>query len=91
MNVPDSSAGESNHDSDDWKSWSPEDFLAVVLHELRTPLIVMKGYAIILADESMNEHHPQALEIISKKIEIMIKLCNGIAEYRNELMGRRDT
>jgi hypothetical protein len=39
----------------------------------------------------MKEHHPQALEIISKKLESLMKLCDGIAEYRNELMSRHNT
>ena len=78
----------SKPDSEEWKSWPPEFFLTVLLPELRTPLIVIKGYTEILADEKMKNHHSQALEIISKNIEKIEKLCEGIAEYRNELQSR---
>lgn len=88
MKKTDLSGPESKDDSDEWKMWSPEVFLTVFIPELRTPLIVIKGYTTILADENMKEKHPQALEIISKNIEIMMKLCDGIAEYRNELANR---
>ena len=91
MNGTESAAPESNNDSDEWKTWSPEVFLTVLIPEFRTPLIVIKGYTTILADENMKEKHAQALEIISKKIETMMKLCEGIAEYRNELLNRPNT
>ena len=91
MNETDSAGLESNNDSDDWKSWSPEFFLAVLLHELRTPIMVISGYAKILSNEEMKENHPQALESISKNIERLEKLCDDIAEYRNELASRDNT
>ena len=91
MNETDSHSRESNRNLDEWKSWSPEVFLTVLLPELRTPLTVLGGYVTILADEKMKEHHPQALEIISKKLESLMKLCDGIAAYRNELINRRNS
>ena len=61
MNEVDSQDIESRSDSEEWKSWSPEFFLTVLVPELRTPLFAIRGYTEILADESMKEHHPQAL------------------------------
>jgi signal transduction histidine kinase len=90
MNGSDSASQELNNNSEEWKSWPPEFFLTVLVPELWTPLMAIKGYAEILADESMKEHHPQALEIISKNLEKIAKLCDGIAEYRNELMSRNN-
>ena len=91
MNETDSSKPESNFNPDEWKTSSPDIFLTILLPELRTSLTVIKGYTEILADEKMKVHHPQALEIISKKLETMMKLCDDIAEYRNELIGRNNT
>jgi len=91
MNEVDSQDIESRPDSEEWKSWSPEFFLTVLVPELRTPLFAIRGYTEILADEKMKDHHPQAFEIISKNIEKITKLCDGIAEYRNELASRHDT
>ena len=78
----------SNRDSEEWKSWPPELFLTILLPELRAPILAIKGYAEILSDEKRKEHHPQALERISKNIESLQKLCEGIAEYRSLLESR---
>ncbi|HEX9386821.1 MAG TPA: histidine kinase dimerization/phospho-acceptor domain-containing protein [Anaerolineales bacterium] len=91
MNEPDSQNPESNHNSDEWKSWPPEFFLSVLFYELRTPLIAIKGYTTILSDEKAKEHHPQALEKIFKNVERIEKLCEGIADYRTELEKKLDT
>jgi signal transduction histidine kinase len=88
MNETDSLNPESNHNVDEWRSWPPEFFLSVLLHELRSPLMIIKGYAKILSDEKTKEHHPQALESILKNVERIEKLWDGIAEYRNELESR---
>ena len=90
MNDIDSQDSEIEPQSDDWKSWSPELFLTILLPELRTPLIAIKGYIEILADEKRKEHHPQALEFISKNIESLVRLCDDIAAYRNELQNRHN-
>ncbi len=88
MNETDSSGPESNNNSDEWKSWPPEFFLLNLVYELRTPLMMIKGYAEILGNETMKEHHPRAIESISKTTEKMEKILEGIAEYRNELERR---
>ena len=85
MNDIDSQDFESGPHSEELKSWPPELFLTILLPELRTPLIAIKGYTEIPADENMQEHHPQALEFISKKIESRVRLCDDIAAYRNDL------
>jgi signal transduction histidine kinase len=91
MNASDSSGQELNNNSEEWKSWSPEFFLSELLHELRTPLMIIKGYANMLSNESALEHHPQAIESISKSVERLEKLWDDIAEYRNELVSRHNT
>jgi len=87
MNESDSPNNE-NERSDDWKSWPPEDFLSNLTHELRIPLMVIAGYVEVLSNETRKELHPKALEIISKSIERIEKLIEGIAEYRSELEKR---
>ena len=76
MNTSDSS-----HPSDDWNSSSPEEFLAIMRHELRNPIAVMKGWVEILSNESTRDHHPKAIEIISQKIDVIEKLHQRLGEY----------
>jgi len=57
MNETDSSNLENNNSSDDWRSWPPEDYLHTLVHELRTPLMVIAGYTEILSDETRKELH----------------------------------
>jgi signal transduction histidine kinase len=54
--------------SDEWKSWPPEFYLAVLLHELRTPIMTIKGWVKILSNENATGLHPKALEGISYSI-----------------------
>jgi signal transduction histidine kinase len=91
MNETDSQHRESNQNSDEWKSWPPELYLAVLLHELRTPIMMIKGYAQILSNESAGEHHLQAIENISRTAERLEQIWEGIAEYRSHLAGRHHT
>jgi signal transduction histidine kinase len=91
MSETHSQNSETNQSSDEWKSWPPEFFLLTLLYELRTPLLAIKGYTAILSDEKMKEHHSRALENISKNIENIGKLCDGITEYRSELESRHNT
>lgn len=85
MNETNSQNTESKPNSEEWKSWPPEFFLPVLLYEPRTPLMAIKGYAKILSDEKAKEHHPKMLENMSKAIERIEKLCEGVADYRREL------
>jgi Signal transduction histidine kinase len=91
MNETNSSNTQSNDNQDEWKSWPPEFFLSILLYELRSPLMAIKGYASILSDEETKELHPQALENILKHVEKIEKLCDGIADYRRELENKSDT
>ena len=70
---------------DDWKSWSPELFLANLLHELRSPVMIIKGYTKILADEEMKEFQSEADESISQSVAKIERLCERVADYRREL------
>ncbi len=85
MNKTDPSNSASENNWGDWKSWTPEYFLSVLLYELRTPLTVIKGYVEILSNEKEKEHHSQALESISKTVVRMEKLQENIAEYLRDL------
>jgi signal transduction histidine kinase len=91
MNETNSASIESNNHSDDWKSWPPELFLANLLHEIRTPVMIIKGYAKFLSAEKTTEHFPEALESISKSVERLEKACEDIAEYRKALENRPGT
>jgi signal transduction histidine kinase len=88
MNETDSVNSEPKNKSDEWKSWPPEAYLSVLLHELRTPITIIKGYVGILSNEQAKEHHAKALESISHAIKMIDDLYEGIADYRTELMKR---
>ena len=90
MNGPHSSNGEFHNKPDDQTSSPPEVFLANVLHELRTPVMIIKGYAKFLSAENTTEHYPEALDSISKAVERLEKVCQDIAEYRKGLENRLD-
>ena len=87
MNEGNSPEMESNANSEEWKSWPPELFLANLLHELRTPVMIIKGYTKFLTTEQTTEHYPEALESISKAVERIEKVCQRIADYRKGLDG----
>jgi len=88
MNESDSPNNE-NEKSDEWKSWPPEDFLSNLTHELRTPLMIISGYAEVLSDETRKELHPKALENISTNIKRLEEAINDISEYRHELVKKK--
>lgn len=67
------------------KSHPPDFFLSALLHELRNPLMLIKGYVEILSDDSAREHHALALETISKNIERMEQRFEDISDYILEL------
>lgn len=70
---------------DEWKSRSPEYFLSALLHELRNPLMLIKGYVEILSDENAREHYPLAVETISENIRRMEQRFEDISDYIGEL------
>lgn len=90
MNETPSSNYSFQPDPDDRTSSPPEVFLANVLHELRTPVMIIKGYTKFLSAEKTTEHYPEALDSISKAVERLEKVCQDIAEYRKGLEKRLD-
>lgn len=85
MNSFESKNSQWNKKLDELKSRSPDFFLSALLHELRNPLMLIKGYVEILSDESAREHHQLALETISKNIERMEQRFEDISDYILEL------
>jgi signal transduction histidine kinase len=67
---------------------TPKEFLATMLHELRTPMMLIKGYVGILSNEKAKEHHPKAIEAISYSIDRMEKLWEDMAAYMRKLMQK---
>lgn len=80
-----------NGNLDDLKSRLPEIFLSALLHELRNPLMLIKGYVEILSDESAREHHPLALETISENIRRMEQRFEDISDFIFELRRNPDS
>ena len=76
---------------EDRKSWPPEVFLAVLVHELRNPIAVVKGWTQFLSNENTKEHFSQGIEIISQKIGILEKLHEGVEEYLDGHMQKPGT
>ncbi len=72
---------ESNDKLDDWISWSPEKFMTVLNPELRTPVTVIKGFVIILADETRKDMHPKAIESILDAIKRIEILLDAMADF----------
>ena len=71
-----------------WRTWTPKDFLSTALHELRTPILLIRGFAAILAEETQKEMHPKAIEAILQNAERLEQLWNAMAGYNGELMRR---
>ena len=53
----------------------------MLVHELRNPIALIKGWAQFLSNEDSKEHFSEGIEIISQKIDILEKLHEGIEEY----------
>jgi signal transduction histidine kinase len=85
MNSFDPKNSQWNEKLDELKARPPEFFLAALLHELRNPLMLIKGYMEILSDDSAREHHALALETISKNIERLEQRFDDISDYILEL------
>lgn len=91
MDETNSPHNDSNENRHDWRSWSPQMFLTSLLYELRTRVMVIKGYTQILSNQAMKERHPRAIESLANVADEMEKILDGIAEYRNELQRRHNT
>ena len=81
MNQDDSANPQSEQASDDWKSSTPAEILAILLHELRNPIAVMRGWTGLLSDEGAREHHSIAFEMITQKIDTLERLHQRLGEY----------
>ena len=88
MNGTDSSASESNNDSDDWKSWPPDAVLHALISELKHPLTSIKGYAQLLANESTKEFHSKYVETILTIVSKMENMNKEIVEYLNDYYSK---
>ena len=78
----------SEQDPELWKTLTPEEFIRVMLHELRNPVMVIKGYAKLLANEEATEHHPKAIEAISRNTERLEVLLKDMAKYYGYIKDR---
>ena len=68
-----------------YASASPEQKLAILLHEIATPILIIQGFADLLRqhyDESSNERPEEILEWINA----IAKAAEHLKEVRNELM-----
>jgi signal transduction histidine kinase len=90
MDKKDSSNNEIDN-SNEWKSWTPKQMISVFLHETRTPLSIIKGYAEILSNKEATEHHPEAIESISRAVSKLEDLWDELADYAGELTRKSDT
>ena len=82
--------GSSNNNSDAWRSWPPELFLANLLHEIRTPVMIIKGYTKLLSVENDAEHSSEALDSILAAVKRLEHVCQDIVDYRRELDKRHN-
>jgi signal transduction histidine kinase len=89
MKESDSSDIEGNYKPYDWKSQPPEDVLSDYLHEIRTPLSIIRGYVGILSNDAFKEKHPLALESISKCAERIEELNEHLIDYMGELRRKK--
>ena len=77
MNDVDSSNTESENNLDNWKSSTPEEFLATMLHELRNPMMIIKGWVGILSDEkpkNIIKRLFKAFHLLLKKLKSCMKI-----------------
>lgn len=75
--------GESGTDSNQWEPSTIEELLHSLIYEFRTPIMVIKGYALLLSDENHKELHPKAIEGILHSTERLETMLNQLLdEYR---------
>jgi signal transduction histidine kinase len=84
-NHPDSESG-----SETWKLLTPQEFISVMLHELRNPVMVIKGYAALLTKEEAREHHPKAVDAVLRNAETLERLLKEMSKYYGYIQGRSD-
>ena len=75
-----------NSRSDDWRSWTPRQFLSTTIHELRTPIMLIHGYTELLSNEESKELHPKAIENIFRAIGRLDEVIDDMSAYLRKLM-----
>jgi signal transduction histidine kinase len=81
---------DSENRSETWKLLTPQEFISVMLHELRNPTMVIKGYAALLAKEEASEHHPKAIEAVLRNVETLEGLLREMANYYGYIKRKSD-
>lgn len=78
-------SSEIENSSDQWKSLSPEELMAVLLHELKNPVAELRDQAEILANEESTEDLPMVNESIAQKMALLQKIHDRLGEYLRNL------
>jgi signal transduction histidine kinase len=81
---------DSENGSEAWKLLTPQEFISVMLHELRNPVMVIKGYAALLSKEEAREHHPKALDAVLRNAETLEHLLKEMSKYYGYIQGKSD-
>jgi len=69
---------------------SKSEFLAMITHELKTPLVPIKGYVdILLSDsfESLTDKQRERIAVVKKNTEYLLKLISNILDVQKIEMG----
>ncbi|MGH9768496.1 MAG: sensor histidine kinase [Blastocatellia bacterium] len=62
--------------------WSPDEFLAMVSHELRNPTWVILGWAEVISRRPVNaETLARAIEVIKRNAQLQAKLINQLLDF----------
>lgn len=67
------------------------EFLAMITHELKTPLVPIKGYAELLLSEKLGkleEGQKKRIEIINKSSDTLLKLINDLLDNQKIELGK---
>ena len=62
---------------------SKNEFISIVTHELKTPLVPIKGYIDLLLLEkfgTLNEAQKQRMEIVKKSIQVLLRLVSDLLD-----------
>jgi signal transduction histidine kinase len=86
MNDEDLLSSEEKSRSEDWRSWTPREFLSTTIHELRTPIMFIKCWTELLSNEESKELHPKAIENIFKSIGRLEEVMDDMSGYLRKLM-----
>ena len=76
-----SANSESKYDREFWKELSPEELLGVLLHQLRNPIFVIRGWTNLLGTEEAKEHHRAAAENIAERVTQLEKIHEALGQY----------